>query len=148
VATATYQLANVKGFIDSYGAWAAGVGLSWTIWDGGLRESQRRENASKVSEANEALRAVRAKVRDEVRRALLDLDKARASRIKAEEKVRLARENMRPLNVAFQAGSATQVEISDASTALAAAELSVVTVKLNSQLAALKVVKATGAFNP
>jgi outer membrane protein TolC len=148
VGTATYQVANLKGFIDSYTAWAVGVGLSWTIWDGGLRESQRRENASKVAEANEALRSVMAKVRDEVRRGALELEKARASRAKAEEKVKLARENMRLVDVAFQAGAATAVEVSDANTALAGAELSRTTETLNAQLAALKLARAAGAFAP
>jgi outer membrane protein TolC len=148
IGTATYQIANVKGFSESYAAWAVGVALSWTLWDGGLREIQRRESAAKLAEANEALRSASVKAREEVRRAALDLEKARNSRAKAGEKVKLARENMRLVTVAFQAGGATQVEASDANTALAAAELSLVTENLNAQLAVLKLTKAAGKFKP
>jgi outer membrane protein TolC len=148
IGTATYQIANLKGFIDSYYTWAVGVALSWNLWDGGLREIRQRENASKLAEANEALRSATVKARKDVRMAVLDLEKARSSRTKAEEKVKLARENMRLVTVAFQAGGTTQVEVSDANTALAAAELSLVTENLNSQLAVLKLAKAAGKFNP
>jgi multidrug efflux system outer membrane protein len=147
-ATATYQAANVKGFTNSYDSWALGIGLSWTVWDGGLREIQLRENASKLAEADEAQRGAELKALEEVRRAMLDLTSARANRAKAEETVRLARENMRLVNVAYQAGAATPVEVSDASTALAAAELTLVGETLNSQLAALKLAKAAGGFDP
>jgi len=87
VGTASYQLANVKGFTNSDSAWAVSVALSCTLWDGGLRES-------------------------------------------------------------FKAGVATPLEASDANTALAAAELGLVSEALSAQLAVLKLAKATGAFNP
>ncbi len=147
-ATATYQAANVKGFTNSYDSWALGVGLSWTVWDGGLREIQLRENASKLVEADEAQRGAELKALEEVRREMLDLKSARANRAKAEETVRLARENMRLIGVAYRAGAATPVEVSDANTALAAAELALVAESLNSQLATLKLAKAAGGFDP
>jgi outer membrane protein TolC len=148
VGTASYQLANVKGFTNSYSGWAAGVALSWTLWDGGLRESTLREASSKLAEANAAVRSAELKTRDEVRRAFLDLESARVNRAKAEETVKLARENLALIDVGFKAGVATPLEASDASTALAAAELGLVSETLNAQLAVLKLAKAAGRFDP
>jgi outer membrane protein TolC len=55
---------------------------------------------------------------------------------------------MQLINVNYQAGAATQIDISDANTALEASELGLIAETLNSQLSALKVLKAAGAFNP
>jgi outer membrane protein TolC len=146
--TATFQAANVQGFSNAYGSWALGVALSWTLWDGGLREVALKENEYKLRESEEALRSAQIKARDEVRRTLLDLESARSNRIKAEETVKLARENMQLVTVNYQAGAATQIEVSDANTALVSAELGAVSEALNAQLAALRLLKAAGAFNP
>ena len=146
--TAQYQLTNAQGFTGEYGAWALGLVLGWTIWDGGLRESELRENASKLVESELGLKNTRIKARDEVRRAFLDLESSRSNRVKAEETVKLARENQTLVTVNYQAGAATPLDVSDATTQLALAEKSLVAETLNAQLAALKLVKAAGGFNP
>ena len=148
VGKATYQVSNVTGFSGSYGAWSLAVLASWTIWDGGTRESVLRENEAKVVEAEAVLRKSELTAHNEVRTALLDLESARANRTKAEEQLKLARENMRLIDVNYQAGAATTIEVSDANTALAQAELGSVAETLNAQLAALKLLRAGGAFNP
>jgi outer membrane protein TolC len=144
----TWRVANMKGFTDAYDAWAITLGLSWTLWDGGAREIELRESRAKLMEAELTRQATERKARDEVVRARLDLDSARAARIKADEQRRLAQENMRLVTVSYQSGAATQVELSDATTALAAAEVGAVAEALNAQLAALRVQKAVGAFRP
>ncbi|HEY3452372.1 MAG TPA: TolC family protein [Myxococcales bacterium] len=148
VATAQYQASNSKGFTGEFGAWALGLALGWTVWDGGLREIELRENTSKLAEAELGVQNAQLKARDEIRRAYLDLESARANRTKAEETVKLARENQALVNVNYQAGAATQIEISDATNQLALAENAVLRESLNAQLSALKVVKAAGGFNP
>lgn len=145
---AVYQAQNLKGFTGTFGQYALSIVASWTLWDGGLRESQLRENTAKLIEAEAALRKAQISARDEVRRALLDLESSRANRIKSEEQARLARENMRLITVNYQAGAATQIEVSDANTALAQAELGFVAESLNAELAALRLLRAAGEFNP
>jgi outer membrane protein, multidrug efflux system len=146
--SAAYRLANVKGFVDSYDSWSVMVGLGWTLWDGGLREAEAREAGAKVVEAEAALRSLELHAREEIRRATLDLESARANRTKSEEQVRLARENMQLVNDNYQAGLATQLDATDASTALASAELGLVAEGLNAELAELRLLKAAGAFDP
>lgn len=146
--TGTYRIANFKGFTGEYDAWAVGAGLSWTIYDGGLRESELRETQAKIVEAEQARRSAEAKAQEEGARAVLDLESARANREKAKEQLSLARESAQLVNVSFSAGAATYLEVADASAALAASELGYLAESLNADLAALKLLKAAGVFDP
>jgi outer membrane protein TolC len=142
-----YLYSNASGFSGSSTSWAIGLSLSWTIFDGGLRESDLRENQARVAEAVAARDATLNRARDEVVRARLDLDSAVANREKAKEQLALAEENQRLVNVNYKAGAATYIEVSDANTALLTAELTQVSESLNADLAALRLLKAAGVWN-
>ncbi len=145
-AFARYQVSNVRGFTGDTDAWAAGLALSFTVFDGGLREAELRQAGARVAEAAALRRGAEARVRAEVGRALLDLGSARAAAAKAREQRELAAENLRLVAVSYQAGTATGVEQADATAVLRNAEISVTTERLAVQLAALRVLKAAGAF--
>ena len=137
---------NVGGFTGKSTTWAAGVGLTWSIFDGGLREAEIREGNGKVAEAEAARRAAEVRAVEEVRRARLDLESALANKSKAEERLQLARENARLVDVAFRAGAATYLESTDAAEALRQAEISLVAESLAADLATLRLQKAAGSF--
>jgi multidrug efflux system outer membrane protein len=143
-----YRWANVGGFTGKNTSWLVTVGLQWVLWDGGLREAELRESSAKIAEAKANASAAENRVRDEVRRGLLDLASARANRVKAERQLQLAREGQRLVDVSFKAGTATYLEVTDANTALSAAETGFVGETLNASLAALRVLKAAGQFAP
>jgi outer membrane protein TolC len=143
-----YQYSNAAGFSGDTTTWAVGLSLNWTILDGFLRESDLRANAARVREAEASRASTLARARAEVQTARLDLDSAVANREKAKEQVALARENQRLVNVNYQAGAATYIEVSDANSALNTAELTLVSEALNADLAALRLLRAAGAFNP
>jgi outer membrane protein TolC len=143
-----YQVGNIQGFTGASGSWALTLSLNWTLWDGGIRESQLRENAAKAREADFNQRAAMTRARDEVRRSILDMESAQANRAKADEQARLARENMQLVTVNFNSGVATQLDVADATTALTNAELGLVTERLNAELAVVRLMKAAGEFNP
>jgi outer membrane protein TolC len=145
---ARYTAANAAGFTGRYGTWTAGLVLNWTLWDGGLRESELREAHTRLQESRAELRKAQNKARDEVRQALLELESAEANRVKAEEEARLAQENSRLVRVSFEAGTTTSLEVVDAHTALLGAELTLIHEQLNAQLAALRLARAAGLFNP
>lgn len=128
--------------------WNIGLALSWTIWDGGSREVTVKENDAKVAAAEAKLRGVEAKVREEVRSAIVSLKIARSNIINAEEQLRLARENSDMVRVNFNAGVATQLDVSDANTSLIGAELNLIAQRLQAQISALTLVKAAGLFDP
>ncbi len=143
-----YRWSNVGGFTGQETSWDLGLSLSWNLFDGGLREANLREARAKVAEADSSRRSTEAKTVEEVKRARLDLDSAVANRAKAGEQLALARENHRLVEVNFKAGAATYIEVSDATAALVSAELGMVSEALNADLAALRLLKAAGAFNP
>jgi outer membrane protein TolC len=97
-----------------------------------------------VAEADASLAAASVKVREEVRRARLELASARANRTKAEEQVALARENQRLVDAAFRAGQSTSLEATDANAAVATAELAAANEALGADLAALRLLRAAG----
>lgn len=145
---AAVRASNVAGFTGQNVTWFVTLGLNWTIWDGGLRETNLKEVASKVAEANAGRRSLELKALDDVRRAILDYESAKANRLKAEETVKLAREGKELAEVGFNAGTSTYVEVTDAMAALQGAEIGRVAETLNAQLAVLKLAKSAGAFNP
>ena len=118
------------------------------LFDGGLREAELREGSAKVAEATASRRAQENRAVTEVRQSLLDLESARANAVKAKEQEKLAQENQRLVDVSYRAGAATAVEQADATAALRTASIAAATEELAAQLAALKLLKAAGAFDP
>lgn len=143
-----WNISNAAGFTGEYTTWTAGLGLNWTLWDGGLRESQLREASAKLEESQVLLASAENKARDEVRRALLDLETAKTNRATAEEQLALARENASLVKASFEAGAGTYLEVVDANAALTGAELSNLSETLNVDLAVLKLARAAGLFEP
>ncbi len=134
--------------IDQHTTWAITLALSIPLYDGGLRYEALRDAASKTREAKAQTRSQASKVADEVRRAQLDLAAARALAVEAEQQVELARETESLVRAQFEAGTASQVEVSDAETALAQSEATSVQERLNVQLSGLRLARAVGAFDP
>jgi outer membrane protein TolC len=147
-ATAQYNWSNSAGFTGSSTSWAIVLALNWTVWDGGLRESDVRTATAKIVESQAALDGLKVRAREEVRQALLELDSARANRVKAAQTVSLARENLKLVHASVQAGAGTYLDEEDATAQLINAELSLVSETLNAHLAVLKVARAAGTFNP
>jgi outer membrane protein TolC len=143
-----WQWASVEGFSGTKDSWAAGLQLSWNLFDGTLREALIKESAARVAAADASRRSAEAKAREEVLRARLELEAALANREKAKEQVEFARENQKLIEVNFKAGAATYIEVSDANNQLLTAEVSVVAEQVRSRLAALRLLKAAGRFDP
>lgn len=143
-----YQLSNARGFTGEYGLMTVGAQLSWTLWDGGVRESQLREASARIVENRHTVQGLELRAREAVNRALLDLESARTNVTTAVEQQKLARESADLVNASYQAGAATYLEVVDANAALTQAELNAINEELNVQLAVLKVAHAAGLFDP
>jgi outer membrane protein TolC len=139
--------ATAAGFTGQLN-WAATLGVTVPLYDAGARYADIRDAESQVREAALSLAAQEAKARDEVRRAALDLDTSRANLSKAEEQERLARENHALVKAQFEAGLSTQVEVADAQASLFSAEIGQVRARLDVELAAIRLGRAAGQFNP
>lgn len=143
-----FRVSNAGGFTGKSTSWLVTLGASWTLWDGGLREANLREQSAKVAEAEAQRQAAEARAREEVARSQLELESAMANREKAREALELARESQRLTDISFKAGVATYLEVADVNTALTAAEVGDVAERLQASLAALRLIKAVGAFSP
>jgi len=142
------QWLDPPGLTGERRSWAVGLALTWNVFDGTLREAQLRESGARVAEATAHRRSTELRAREEVVRARLDLDAAIANRKKAQEQVELARENQRLVELSYKAGAATYIEVSDANNQLVSAELASIGEQVRSRLAALRLLKAAGRFEP
>ena len=138
--------ANFSGLAGQEWTWAVGLALTWNLFDGGLREANLREAQARVVDASAASRSAQNRAVEEVRQSRLDLDSALANKAKAVERVTLARENQQITALSYKAGAATYLETTDAVESLRQAELNLVAETLNADLAAVRLLKAVGAF--
>jgi outer membrane protein TolC len=141
-----YNYATTATFNPNPFFWQIGVGLTWNILDGGLREASIREASAKIAEADAQKRQVDLNATVRVKQAELDLQGAIANRAKARERTGLAQENARLVDVAYKAGAATYLESTDSVQTLRQAEVGLVAESLNVDLATLKLLNAVGAF--
>jgi len=142
----SYSYASTTTFNPNAFTWQVGLGLSWTILDGGLREASIREATARIVEADAAKRQTDLRAVTRVKEAQLDLQGALANRAKARERTGLAQENARLVDVAYKAGAATYLESTDSVQTLRQAEVGLVAESLNVDLATLKLLNAVGAF--
>ncbi len=134
-------------FTGDKSAWAVALAVTLPIYDGGFRYVALKDANSQIRQAKAQTRGQAARIEDELRRAQLDLDSARALRDEAEQAVLVSRENERLIRAQFAAGTAAQVEVSDAESALFQSESNALQQRLSVQLGALRVAKAVGAFD-
>lgn len=144
---ATGRYTNAPGYGDNI-TWAVALALTIPLYDGGLRYAALRDADSQLRLARAQTKSQEGKVEDELRRAALDLDAAKAVRTQADHALTLARENEALVRAQFEAGVADQVTVSDAEAALFQSEAAVVRERLNVQLSALRLARAAGAFDP
>jgi|PlaIllAssembly_1097288.scaffolds.fasta_scaffold04300_2 outer membrane protein TolC len=141
-----YNYASTSTFNPNAFSWQVGLGLTWTILDGGLREASIREATARIAEADALKRQVDLRAVTRVKEAQLDLQGALANKAKAKERTGLAQENARLVDVAYKAGAATYLESTDSVQTLRQAEVGLVAESLNVDLATLKLLNAVGAF--
>ncbi|WP_343073335.1 TolC family protein [Pyxidicoccus fallax] len=147
-ATGNASATNTAGLTGQSTIWTVGLALSWTLFDGGLREANLRESSGKIAEARANLRGTEEKIRDEVRKARNELESAEANLTTAEERVKLALESARLAKQNFDAGATTYLQVTDVNAQLAGAQLSAVAEALNVQLSRLALARAMGLFDP
>jgi outer membrane protein TolC len=128
--------------------WAVTLAVSLPLYDGGFRYTQLKDAASQERQAAAQTRTTTIRIEDELRRALLDLETARVLRDTSAQSLKVAQENERLARAQFEAGTSTQIEVSDAEASLYQAEAAALQQKLAVQLSALRLAKAVGAFEP
>ena len=107
-------LALQNDFLNRDEFWMVGVGVNWTLFDGG----QARKKASVLSLKAKALRQqqenVRSHVKLQVRQAWLRLQETRERKRLTERAVEQAEENLRVVRDRYRNGEGTNTEVLDA----------------------------------
>jgi outer membrane protein TolC len=142
----TGRLFNYTGFSGDKFAWAVGLQLDWVLYDGGLRDAQRRVAEAQQVEAQAALDLEQDKISDEVANALGTRDTQRAGVTAAERTVVLAKEALRIIRVQYDAGAVKQLDVLQAQDSLVSAEVALAQAHFDLALADIQLARATGAF--
>jgi len=143
----SFRVDSSNKFFGVASTWAVAVALTLPLYDGGFRYVAMKDADSQLRQAKAQTRGQASRIEDELRRTQLDLASARALRDEAEQALLVSRENARLVRAQFSAGTASQVEVSDAEAALFQSESNALQQRLSVQIAALRVAKAVGAFD-
>ncbi|GAC1599064.1 MAG: hypothetical protein NVS4B10_10080 [Myxococcales bacterium] len=143
-----YRYNNAPGFADEHFTWAVALALSIPLYDGGFRYAALREAASEQRTAAAQAKGQALRIEDELRRGQLDLQAVRGQVEQAAQALVFARENQQLIRAQFEAGTATQVEVSDAESALFQSEAALVQRRVDVHLSSLRLLRAIGAFDP
>ena len=118
--------------------------VSWTIYDGGARWADIREEEAALHSAETAARELRARVRVEVRNALRDLEASTSSLTSLAEEVDLARKTLDMAEARYRAGAGSGLEVVEASQSVRTSEASLVRAELDHELKAVSLLRALG----
>jgi len=142
-AIAAYTRQNASGFAEDY-SWSLGVQASKPILDGGSSRSQQRQADEQVKQAYLLQQQTSEWVALDVWQAVLALDEAKAKLASTSKTVEQAEEGLRLAQIRYEAGVGTPVEVTDARTALAAAETNHVNAVYSYRIAEARLARAVG----
>jgi outer membrane protein TolC len=104
-------------------SWDAGVGVSWSLWDGGRTAADVAQATALTTAARHRLAEFDSVLAVELRQRSLEMDSAVAAVAAAEVGVAAAAEARRVVDERYRAGVIGQIEVLDAEFALLQAEL-------------------------
>jgi outer membrane protein TolC len=138
------RLFNYDNFAAESHAWAIGAQLDWVLFDGGMRDSDRRLAASAAAEAWARAEVLRDTIRDDLENGRREIDTKTWARQTSERSVDLAKEALELVRVQYQAGTATQVDLLQAQDSLVAAEEALARAHYDLAIADLTLRRAAG----
>ncbi len=142
-AIGAYTRQNAGGFSEDY-SWSLGVQASKPILDGGSSRSQQRQADEQVKQAYLLQQQTTELVALDVWQAVLALDEAKAKLASTSKTVEQAEEGLRLARIRYEAEVGTPVEVTDARTALAAAETNHVNAVYSYRVAEARLARAVG----
>jgi multidrug efflux system outer membrane protein len=140
------QAYNYKGVSGDNYSWAIGLQLDWILYDGGVRDAQNERASAQRREFAARLDALSDSVTDDVinaRRAILTKRSALQSAMRAAE---LSRETLRLVQIQYEGGKATQLDLLQAQDSLVASEVQVARARFALSLADIELKRAAGLF--
>jgi len=140
---ASYTRQNATGFGEDY-SWSLGVQASKPILDGGSSRSQQRQADEQVKQAHLLQQQTTELVALDVWQAVLTLEEGKARLASTAKTVEQAEEGLRLAQIRYEAGVGTPMEVTDARTALSAAETNHVNAVYSYRVAEARLARAVG----
>ncbi len=140
------RLFNYAGFSGDKYSWAIGLQLDWVLYDGGLRDGQRKLALAQRQEQEAKLDLLRDQVRDDVYNADRNVRTKRSALDTAKRSVQLSKETLDLVQVQHDAGTATQLDLLQAQDNLVSAEVALAQARFDLSLGALSLERLSGAF--
>ena len=125
-------------------SWEIGVGVTWSVWDGGRTAADTAAAVALASAARQRLAEFDSMLGVEVRQRTLDISSGRAVVAAADAAIRASTEARRVVAERYAAGVATQTELLDAELALLQSQLDRTRALANVRLAEARLARATG----
>jgi outer membrane protein TolC len=147
-AFANAHLGNYVGFTGDDYSWAVGAQLDWTIFDGGVRDSQRHLAAAQAAEADARAAALTDSIRDDLANDKTLLGTKREAIKAATRGVELAQETLDLVRSQYEAGTVTQVDLLAAQDNLLGAQEALAQARFDVAIADLSLRRAAGTFPP
>lgn len=113
---------DVPGFSGDNTSWQVAFNLRWNIFEGGLTYWEINERQHDINAAALQIEKTRLDIAQEVAEARLNLDAALANHRAAQRRAALAQRSAELVRTQFEVGVATQLEVLDATRALADAD--------------------------
>lgn len=133
-----------SGFSGEPYNWQLVFTANWVLWDGGARLAAEANAASVRRMASYNVTSMEQKATEEVRSLWQEHERAVVATEAVKKELALAEENLRLADVAFAAGTISYMEVEDARLGLAASRMTALTEAMNADLAALRLLAATG----
>ncbi len=143
-ASGRYSLTNEASFNNRNWNWSIGATLTWSLFDGGARFGQSKEQMALARLADLDLQAATRKVDVEVREALVSLASQRASLRQATVAHEVAKKNAAETTELYRQGLASALEVADANVSLFEAEVALVQERYGLGVAFLNLEAALG----
>jgi outer membrane protein TolC len=139
-----YRYTNEAGLTGRSTTWSAGLGLSWTLFDGFGREGAYKEAKARARQAELDLRGAARRADLEVRDGLVSLASQQASLKKALVALEAARKNAMEIAELYRQGLSNALQVADANVSHFEAEVEVARQRNGLALALLNLRAAQG----
>jgi len=143
-----YHWTEAAGFAGERGSWQLLFTLNVPLYDGGIRYANLREASSRIREAEAQRHALALQIQSEIVKLRSDVDSANAGVVSARKALELAGTTASDMEVSFEAGAVTQLDVLDGNQRLLDAELALTGALFQRDLARLALAHALGRFNP
>jgi outer membrane protein TolC len=140
------NIGNYVGFTGDRYAWAVGLQLDWTIFDGGTRDAQRHQAAAQAAQAEAQSQVLADSIRDDLQNGRAYLETKRAALVASLRAVTLAQETLELVRSQYEAGTVTQVDLLQAQDNLVSAQEALAQARFDVSVADVNLRHAGGTF--